>query len=300
MADKNILVDGMDVYMEEEQKSKRLRLNSPGSESSVNEGRSLFGGIKELKDMILSMQNDITDLKSKQVDILKVVQDVEVVKEGLQEVKRRTTDLEKKVDRLFQRIEGQGKELHSVQENIVKTKDRVVDTEDRVRQLDMKEEGREKRMFAVEGRTIDQEARGRRANLIFHGIPDKEERHEGKKVASEFIKKELKIDHPIAIDKAHRIGQKIDGKDRPLIVKFIEHEQLLEVSKARTKLPSGMGISQDMPFEVRAGRRRLIPKLIEARDAGKSAVIAYPCRLIIDNKEVEVINPADMKRSSRR
>ena len=237
---------------------------------------------------------------------MKVVKDVEEVKESIRKVENkqtefenRQTELEKKVDRLYQRIEGQGKELHSVQENIVKTKDRVVDTEEWVRKLDKKDEGRDKRMFEVEGRTIDQEARGRRTNLIFHGIPDTEGKDEGKKVAYEFIKKECKIDHPIGIDKAHRIGPKTDGKTRPLIVKFFEYEQLLEVSKARVKVTKGMGISQDFPYEVRAGRRVLIPKMIEARNAGRSAHILYPCRLFIDNKEVEVINPASMRRASR-
>ena len=97
-------------------------------------------------------------------------------------------------------------------------------------------------MKQLEWKTIDHEARGRRNNLLFHGIPEVY-REYCAQMSHNFMRDKLKLLHTVTIERAHRIGPREAGKNRPLIAKFLDFNQ--RMSKARKNLPqrSDVGVS---------------------------------------------------------
>jgi len=69
----------------------------------------------------------------------------------------------------------------------------------------------------------DVENRLRRNNLVFHGIPEEgnETWDEAEVKVVDVLKRKLQHDiESRAIDRAHRLGRKVPGRIRPIIVKF--------------------------------------------------------------------------------
>ena len=208
---------------------------------------------------------------------------------------------EKRVDEAFRRLEGQSKEIFSLREELRKVKDRVIDTEcvvekttDSIKQTQTKQQ-------QIKEKTIDQEARGRRQNVIFHGIKESADENSDKckQKVKDFIKEKCKLPDNVVIDVAHRLGPKkrdsvgaSASKPRPMIAKFVSRCDRDTVMRTKNDLPQECGITPDFPREIRSARRVLIPKMIKAREEGHEAYIVYPCKLFIDGKEVERINPA--------
>ena len=99
----------------------------------------------------------------------------------------------------------------------------------------------------------------------------------------------------------HRLGfpKKDTGsltvsKPRPMIAKFLNRGVRDTAKKTKYSLPKEFGITEDFPREIRIGRSKLIPRMIQAKKDGHAAWIAYPCRLFIDHREVDRIDPASI------
>ena len=147
-------------------------------------------------------------------------------------------------------------------------------------------------------KSIDCESRMRRGNLIFHGI--KEEKSENcTKTINHFLKNILKVNEPVAIQRAHRLGKPAPlnsvgqraTRPRPIIVNFLDYRQREAIRSARGKLSHPYGISEDLPFEVRKARETLTPELRELKQRGKNCSIVWPARLLCEGKvekEVDV------------
>ena len=208
---------------------------------------------------------------------------------------------DKRIDNAYKRLEAQGKEIFSLREELQKTKDRVVDTESVVEKSTDAFKKTQSQLKEVKESTIDLGARTRRSNLIFHGIretPD-ETNDICKKKVKDFIKEKCKLSGNFEIEVAHRLGrsrQNNDGsepeKPRPMIAKFLNRGDRDDVKRTKIDLPKEYGITDDFPREIRWGRSKLIPKMLQAKEDGHKSWIAYPCRLFIDNVEVERIDPA--------
>ncbi|CAH2108656.1 unnamed protein product [Euphydryas editha] len=78
------------------------------------------------------------------------------------------------------------------------------------------------------------------------------------------------------INIARRIGKinNNNGKERPVLVSFVNNWQKLDISKNRKKLKN-INISEDYPKEVLEKRKELKPKLLEERKNGNYAVLNY-------------------------
>ena len=83
-------------------------------------------------------------------------------------------------------------------------------------------------------------------------------------------------------------------KPRPLIVRFLDYNHRQLVKDGRTHLPAGLYISEDLPAEVRAARKKLHGEFTAAKNAGREVWITYPARLIVDGEEVNSVSPASM------
>ena len=99
--------------------------------------------------------------------------------------------------------------------------------------------------------------------------------------------------HPLGRSKSGNIGS-ATNKPRPVIAKFLNRADKDAVMRLKRELPEEVGMTHDFPLEIRLARKQLIPRMIKERDAGKKAVIVYPCRLIVDGKEVMTIDPSSV------
>ena len=155
------------------------------------------------------------------------------------------------------------------------------------------------RMEDLEFRVIDQEARGRRNNLLFHGV-DETHREDCLKVAKELLRKSGVPDpENITIERAHRvpphrpptqIGNRA-FKPRPLIVRFLDFTERQEVKRAKKQLPAGVTVSDDLPKEVREARKLLYPEMEAIKRSGGDCWIGYPARLIVSGVVKRSIRP---------
>ena len=206
---------------------------------------------------------------------------------------------DKRIDQLEKRVEAQSKEIHSLREKLQKTEDRVVDTEHVVEKSTNSIKKTQNKLKEVDEKVIDQGARSRRENIIFHGITEgpNEDSETCKKKVYAFIKEKCKLPDNMVIDVAHRLGaprRDAADKPRPMIAKFLNRGDRDTVMRTKNDLPKEFGITADFPREIRIGRSKLIPRMIQAKNDGHRAFIAYPCRLFIDGKEVERIDPASV------
>ena len=122
----------------------------------------------------------------------------------------------------------------------------------------------------------------RRENLQFHGIPEKKDEDDTHEVLVKFMKAELGIEdaEKIELQRVHRIGKPISnssGKPRQIIAQFLRYPDRDRVMDRATRLRGKkIGISPDFPKEIVERRKKLMPKLIAAKKAGKRAFFSRP------------------------
>lgn len=117
-----------------------------------------------------------------------------------------------------------------------------------------------------------------------------------KELVWEFCKKILKIANPrdnIHIDRAHRIGNRVPNKIRPIVVKFVltEHKDLVKSALNNVDLKAApfngeFRVTDQLPQEVREKRKTLIPKMLEERKKGNKATLVRD-KLFVNGKLAE-------------
>ena len=98
-----------------------------------------------------------------------------------------------------------------------------------------------------------------------------------------FISEKLKIE-PVRIERAHRTGQQGNKRARTVLIKlgnYKDRERMLKA--AREKRIKDTYINEDFSQKVITKRKSLVPKMMEARAAGKIAFLSFD-RLVIKDK----------------
>jgi hypothetical protein len=146
---------------------------------------------------------------------------------------------------------------------------------------------------------IDLQARSMRENLLFFGFSeentlDERKNEDCKSKVLNFCADTLEIEnaHSIKIDRIHRLGKFIAGKNRPIVAKFHDPPVKLTVKdKAFEKLHhTDYRVSDQFPKAIQERRRRLIPELQKKRQEGYDAVLSYD-KLVIRGRRRNPINP---------
>ncbi|MEW8544154.1 MAG: hypothetical protein AB2693_11525 [Candidatus Thiodiazotropha sp.] len=105
----------------------------------------------------------------------------------------------------------------------------------------------------------------------------------------EFCESVLKIKEPsvcVRIDRAHRVGNNIPGKQRSIVVKFQDTASKMVVKNALQNINlnnTPFSVFDQFPQIVQERRKELIPVMIEARRNNKKAVLVRD-KLYINNK----------------
>ena len=143
------------------------------------------------------------------------------------------------------------------------------------------------------------ESYSRRENLKFFGIPEKEataeeggEAFDTRAVLNQFLETALGFQDPrsnIEIQRVHRVGKSNNGKPRPILARFLRFQDRERILRQGFKLKgTEYMMLQDFPQEIIEKRRKMMPKLKEAR--GKGLRVSFsksePDKLIINGKIV--------------
>lgn len=118
----------------------------------------------------------------------------------------------------------------------------------------------ERSMQSLMSKVDDLDNRSRRCNLIFYGIADsdsKEPWSESEKHVKNICTRMLKIT-PQFIERAHRIGKFIPGKNRPVIANFASYKEKQDLLMSAKNLKgTDISLSEDFSPQRRTIRRRL-------------------------------------------
>lgn len=136
-----------------------------------------------------------------------------------------------------------------------------------------------KTITLMEEKIDDLENRERRNNLLFFGFEEAawETWDQTLRFVEESVARTMGITISSSdIERAHRLGRRIQGKTRPIIVKFSSFRTKLEILRRAGALRgTGFGVAEDFSKLVREQRRGLLPFYREARDAGRVAKLMY-------------------------
>ena len=139
-------------------------------------------------------------------------------------------------------------------------------------------------------KSIDQEARSRRNNLIFWGISENFDEN-CFSLVREFIKNHIDLDSDrMYLARAHRLGQRKIGyrnPKRPIIVNFRDFCDVESImSRAYMLKNSQFSVGYDLPKEINEARKRLWEetKYIKSKQPRSKCQIVYPAKLIVDGK----------------
>ena len=166
--------------------------------------------------------------------------------------------------------------LDEVVKDVTEIKNMMNGITERVNAMELTTESLSSKIERLEELRDEDANRSRRKNLIFYNIPEKssESYQESKRVLTEFLGKELGVTlkSEFSIERAHRLGRKIEGRSRPLISLFAfweEKEAIL--SKRRSLKDQGYDVSNDLTQWARSARRAFYPLFIQAKKEEKRA-----------------------------
>lgn len=215
----------------------------------------------------------------------------------------KTLDIDDKLASLFVCLQ----EVKSTNQRLLKAEQTVHD----IRESTLHNKAR---IETLAYKSIDMEARQRRNNLLFWGIP--EVRNEDcMAVLSEFLTDRLEIDaETICIQRAHRVGKPVNNrrnvigraasnpKHRPLIALFRDFQDVeLILSNAGKLRGTSFGVNRDYPPEIIEARKPLLAekKKLKAAKPDSMISIQYPAKLIQDGRLIKDMFP-DWQTSIRR
>ena len=143
------------------------------------------------------------------------------------------------------------------------------------------------------------ESYSRWENLKFFGIPEKEanaevggEAFDTRAVLNQFLETVLGFQDPrinIEIQRVHRVGKSNNSKPRPILACSLRFQDRERILRQGFKLKGTEYIMlQDFPQEIIEKRRKMMPKLKEAREKGLRVSFSKsePDKLIINGKIV--------------
>ena len=256
--------------------NKNKRAHTEVLDSSREEDNTLADKLTEVTNRLSSFVDKFTELFNEVKDIKKSVKSIE---ENMGKHEKMIVKLNKRVDNSFEKIGNSMKTMEKIKENVTNF---------------------ESKLKYLEWKSIDLEARSRRDNLVFHGIPENEGRENCFDVITGLIKNNMNISRDIPLARAHRLGPRQNNsigqrkqRPRPIICAFVDHRDRETVRAARSRLPTAIGVYEDFPIQIRKAREVLLPELREAKQANKKATIAYPARLIVEGQQVKTVDVVD-------
>ena len=262
-----------------------------GSSSSIEEeGTSCPDNLQLLKDSIDCLKKVVSE------GFAKLHEDMDKLrhefKEDLDVVKGTIKDVEKSLSSTQEDVESLKEAVKNTSEtsayNIEAMNKRILDLE---KQLKLETE-----------RNTNLEQYTRRENLRFNNIKEME-KEDCKAMIYDILQRDLELDTSlIRFHAVHRVGKRMQGRTRPIIVRFVSREDRNLVWEKRSKIKqstvlSDAYITEDFARAIQEERKVLIKAMIKAREElGMDNVKVVGTYLIIDNQKYDYNTiPDDLK-----
>ena len=208
---------------------------------------------------------------------------------GLEELKVQVTAFDKDLKKLWTLVEDKNK----ITENRSSAVEDKVDTcEVSQDKLYGKVVSLESEKQSLKDEIVYLQAQSMRNNLVFSNITETENEtnEEAVEKLKVFVTEKMKVAKDIAdklvFERVHRMGVKRQGVNRSIVAKFHNFKERELVRKQGKALESSrLYVNKQFSKEVVDKRRRLLPKLKEARQQGKSAWLSYDT-LYVDGRVV--------------
>ena len=158
-------------------------------------------------------------------------------------------------------------------ENIKKNTERVQSEIKNVHLLNTEERDS---LYEHKEKLIDLEDRQRRNNLRIDGVVENvgETWEITEQKVKEIFRNNLNIDNHIEVDRAHRVGQKRENRQRTIVLRLNKFKDKEEIKKCAKKLKgTGIYINDDFSPITLERRKDLLKTAKELRDQGKGAKV---------------------------
>ena len=298
-------------------KRKTRGSNSPTSETISPETKRLKESVKEdqanappaivsppkskndSEDVVLSALNMAQDFASKVDLILSKLSQLEnigtqinVLQDSVDRINQTVANLQSDFHRLKEDVRNTVEETNTLRTSVKFLNDEV---ETNKRKLRDEEEKSRQELDHLRLQLLNYEVYSRRENLRFYSIPEIEGEENTEAVLKAFLEKELNVENAQSIEfqRVHRVGKKDRNtrKPRTIIARCLRSKDRENLFSCQRNIDSqsNFGIGPDLPKQVIDMRKRLIPKMVQARKDGKRAAFSRtePYKLFIDGMEVK-------------
>ena len=218
-----------------------------GGDSMYNELKNSMDCLRQVvSEGFVKLHTDLDKLR------FEFKTELDAVKLPIREIEKSLTYTQSEVEDLTEHFETEAKELTKEVGTLNK---KIADLEDRLKQVE-------------NNIALDQYTR--RENLRFNNIEEKE--HEDCEAVYNILEQELGIDtSKIRFHAVHRVGKKIHGRRRPIILRFVCREDRDKVWAVRGKIKKSTihadaHITQDYARAIQGEQKVLIKAMMKARE----------------------------------
>ncbi|XP_053393662.1 uncharacterized protein LOC128555406 [Mercenaria mercenaria] len=212
----------------------------------------------------------------------------------LDSVEKKMKNVEKEITKIWTYIGDHNKQLN---ERLSTVEDKAECVDFSLGVVNSKVIQLEKEKEAMKSEIVYLQSQSMRNNLIFENIPEARPgvTEDAEKTVRDFMEIKMKIAKDIVanikFDRVLRMGQKGDakrGKSRSIVAKFTEYKEK-ELTRRQWKALQGteFSVHEQLPREIVEVRKKLLPKLKQAKKDGKRAWLSYD-KLYIDGEQVKV------------
>ncbi|RVE70636.1 hypothetical protein OJAV_G00066540 [Oryzias javanicus] len=201
-------------------------------------------------------------------------------------------DFSTRLNKLLTAVEDIKKELSDCAERVTVAEVRISNTEDDISALRAKVSAMEAKGKALEEKVLDLESRSRRNNLRLVNLPEGAEGQDPCLFLEKWLPEALgteKLQTPLIIERAHRIGPRNDGNAPPrtLIMRFLNYkDKLAVVSAARVQKEvrykeQRVRLYPDLAAGVHQLQKQLDTVREDLRKLGIKHGVIHPAKLLV-------------------
>ena len=194
--------------------------------------------------------------------------------------------LQTEVTQIKADLKNSTREINTLKDSVASLNKDVEENQAKVKGL---EEKTEDELNKLRLQILEYEVYQRRKNLRFYGIHEETRDEDTTAILYNFLETKLGMTNTcdIKFQRVHRVGKRKQGSEpRAIIARFLRYQDRENVFAHRSSIAGkqGLGIGVDLPRQVVEIRKRLIPKMLEARGQGKRAAFSRsePYKLFID------------------
>lgn len=186
------------------------------------------------------------------------------------------SSLENAVNKIQANMESFNEKVKKMEGTIHEMEAGLTFTNKDIEEIKRRENQTSDKIKGLEDQILYQEVYSRRENLRLFGLPEEGQGSENtREVVYKFLESELELEDArnIEFQRVHRLGKKKAGQSRPIIARFLRFPERELVFRNVRDLgeESDVKAYADFPKEIRDRRKKLWPKLKQAREDGKVA-----------------------------